>query len=683
MDDLKKLLTEPLKLFLTRFGFESLIPYSELILGSILTLLVPAIWKGSHLLYKYFQQRKLAHDLHPFYTSYEIKNATQYFVPTKCQNVAPSREQEPRQTHAFATKEKLIPFFLKKVFKAEKEPDRFYILLADSGMGKTTFMINLYLKYIKQFRRNYKIKLLPLGFPNIDEEIDKIGDEEKEKTILLLDAFDEDNKAVVDYASRLSELVNKVWRFRIVVMTCRTQFFPSEDEEPRETGIMTFTDGGGEHIFRKLYISPFDDSDVRKYLSKKYSIVRFTKKRKAIRIVKHSPNLMVRPMLLSYIDDLLEANRDFEYAYQIYKELIKKWIDREAKRLGINKREQFKNELFKFSKDIALNIYQHRKSRNGLFVNGEDFKSFAEKHHIELAEMEMKSRSLLNRDAKGMYKFSHKSILEYFLAIEVFNNPSCEKDFVFDGMEQAELFYNELCWEKISTTNKDPSIWFNGKQFTSTKGFDKVKHRDIREITGIASDLEKISDLRFLRQLKNLTVLKLSEIQINEDFIKSLHLFGKLEMLELNNCQLRDISFLKELENIKYLSLNNNYINNIEALKYLKKSININLDNNHVNDISDLKTLPELKILSLNRNLIERIEPITEIKQLQHLELSNNKIKEVRALATLLELRNLDLRNNPIRDYDIQILEKALPNCKIIWNRRQRHKPKFFYTRLN
>lgn len=143
MDDLKKLLTEPFRVLLTHFGFESLIPYSELILGIILTLLFP-IWKGGKSLYTYFQQRRLTNDLHPFYTQYEIKNATQYFVPTKCQNVAPSREQEPRQTHAFATKEKLIPFFIEKVFNADREADRFYILLADSGMGKTTFMINLY-----------------------------------------------------------------------------------------------------------------------------------------------------------------------------------------------------------------------------------------------------------------------------------------------------------------------------------------------------------------------------------------------------------------------------------------------------------------------------------------------------------------------------------------------------------
>jgi hypothetical protein len=38
-------------------------------------------------------------------------------------------------------------------------------------MGKTTFLINLYLRYINQFRQPaYRIKLFPFGFPEIDKE---------------------------------------------------------------------------------------------------------------------------------------------------------------------------------------------------------------------------------------------------------------------------------------------------------------------------------------------------------------------------------------------------------------------------------------------------------------------------------------------------------------------------------
>ena len=69
-----------------------------------------------------------------------------------------------------------------------------------------------------------------MGYPNILEDIEKVKD--KENTILLLDAFDEDLEAIKDHPKRLNEILSKVHKFREIVITCRTQFFPSEKEEP-------------------------------------------------------------------------------------------------------------------------------------------------------------------------------------------------------------------------------------------------------------------------------------------------------------------------------------------------------------------------------------------------------------------------------------------------------------------
>jgi hypothetical protein len=409
------------------------------------------LWQLGAKLWILRRQRKLKRDLFPFYTLPEIQRATQYYVETKCQNIAPSKEDEPRQAHAFAAKEHIIPFFLKKAFKPEKDECQFYIVLADSGMGKTTFLINLYLRYLEQFfGARYQIKLFPLGFPELDKEIEKISDDDKRKTILLLDAFDEDIQAVHDYKTRLHDLIRKVVQFREVVITCRTQFFPSEEEEPKETGVLQFGGEGGYREFRKLYLSPFDDHDVHAYLRKRFFWQVF-KRRKAHRIVTSCPNLMVRPMLLSYIDDLLQSQRLYPATYMVYEELIAKWIDREAKRVPSEKREHYRQELARFSREIALDIYRQREARDGaLLIEGAEIKPFAEQHGIDLNDMELKSRSLLNRNARGEYKFSHKSILEYFLAVEAFSSESFRQEINFDGMSQAEAFFDELIWEKLT-----------------------------------------------------------------------------------------------------------------------------------------------------------------------------------------------------------------------------------------
>jgi predicted NACHT family NTPase len=191
-------------------------------------------------------------DLHPFYTRADVHRATRFYIPTKFQNVDPSDYSEPRDSHAYAAKEKLIPFFLNKAFKEDTDDKRFYLVLGDAGMGKTTFLINLYVKYKRQFfGQRYDIRLLPMAYPDIDTYIKNI--EEKENTILLLDGLDEDIKASQSIEKRIDELSQLTWKFREVVITCRTQFFPSAKEEPLFTNVQKYGGDKGYYKFSKMY----------------------------------------------------------------------------------------------------------------------------------------------------------------------------------------------------------------------------------------------------------------------------------------------------------------------------------------------------------------------------------------------------------------------------------------------
>ncbi len=419
-----------------------------------LAVVGPMLWKYVKQLWILRKQRLLKRDLFPFYTALEVKRATQYYVETKCQNVAPSKEEELQYDDGTVVKKNILPFFLKKAFHPKKDDCQFYLVLADSGMGKTTFLINLYLRYINQFRQpDYQIKLFPLGFPEIDKEIEKIPDDEKRQTILLLDAFDEDIQAVTDYKARLDELIHKVTYFREVVITCRTQFFPSEKDVPKETGVMRHGVEGGERVFYEFYLSPFDDNDIQIYLKKRFPFPLFQRTRRKIarQIVLSCPNLMVRPMLLSYIEDLLQEKQPYTATYRVYAELINKWIERETDKVSSAQHKDYSTELYQFSREIALDLYCHRTERpGGLMISRQEIQPFADRHNITLSAMEMKSKSLLNRNAQGYCKFSHKSILEYFLAEEAFFNPEFRQELNFGGMSQAHAFFQEIIWEKLT-----------------------------------------------------------------------------------------------------------------------------------------------------------------------------------------------------------------------------------------
>ena len=182
--------------------------------------------------------------LFPYYNNDATKKARKYFIRTKCQNIDPSDELNLKSSFAFAAKEDLLKFFLKKVFNGKQTTNQFYLILGDSGMGKTTFMLNLFSRYnsvIRSVFKSDKIILLPLGLDKetIRAEIQKIKD--PTKTIILLDGFDEAPYILhEDIASEFDNLIDMVKSFRTVLITCRTHYFSSEKEEPNELKVKKF-----------------------------------------------------------------------------------------------------------------------------------------------------------------------------------------------------------------------------------------------------------------------------------------------------------------------------------------------------------------------------------------------------------------------------------------------------------
>lgn len=652
------------------------------IIGSIILIL----WKFGTWLIQKLNELKLNKDLHPFFTPQEVKKATKYFIDTKCQNVAPSIANEPGAVHAFVTNEKLIPFFLKQAFNSRKDDDhRFYMILADSGMGKTTFMINLYLSYIRKnwlSSKKNKIKLLPLGHFHSLDEIDNMSDEEKESTILLLDAFDEDNEAMKDHKKRLTEILDKTWRFREVVITCRTQFFSSAIEEPQKTGILKLGGEKGEHLFYKLYLSPFNDNDIRKYLKKKISIIWYKQRKKAFEIVKKSPNLMVRPMLLNYIEELIAPEKDrinleisfnfipfldflklrykfsllrtssvdiekYNQIYEIYKALIQKWIEREGNRKSEG-REEFMRELYEFSRAIALNMYEMQDQRGGYFIDKDEIGVFAEQHNINLEDLEMKSRSLLNRNTEGKYKFSHKSILEYFLAREALEDKEFRKRLNREGLDTLVLFLEEQI----------ESEWL-------------LKNRN--RITGDYSILnfDILPDASQTKNLSSITyqeVEKLTYLNIRGRYLPSIYFLDssiKMKTLTLSQNELRDCEPLEDLTEITHLDLSQNSLEECEVLKNLKNLKNLSLSYNQIKSGEPLKNLSQLELLYLHNNKLKDCRFVEKLTNLKTLSLSQNDISDISPVFGLKKLESLFIPRKGLLKSSLKEIKRNLPNCDI------------------
>lgn len=373
-----------------------------------------------------------------FFSQDEIERSTQYYVQPDCSSVDPSQEAELR--HVLAVRNELFKSI--DDFLVSGSPHRHLLLLADSGMGKTSALLNYYARNQKRRWSHHHIAIVPLGRPDVDEYI--IGIRDKANTVMFLDALDEDTKAIEDHRGRVADLLTLCRDFRRVVITCRTQFFPNDEEIPVETGIVRVgprkAGETGEYVFKKLYLSALNDGQVAWYLRKRYPFWRWLQRRRAFKAVKAVPLLSVRPMLLAYIPDFLASHMAIETSSELYEALVNAWYQRETYWVK-------PDQLRRFSELLAANIFDNRAARESEYISDSELSDLADFWGIKLKAWQLRGRSLLNRDALGNYKFAHRSIME-FLYVKYYLS-SNDRRMPYEVTDQMDAFWWELTYLKF------------------------------------------------------------------------------------------------------------------------------------------------------------------------------------------------------------------------------------------
>ncbi len=418
------------------------------------------------------------------YSPDDIARSTRYYIRPDCSSINPSREKELRE---FKMSEGKL-FERVEEFLSLDSPSRHLLLLADSGMGKTSFVLNYYAhNHNLPDKRHKRLAVVPLSHPEADRYIAEIKN--PRDAILFLDAFDEDLKAIQDHQKRLQELMALCREFKRVLITCRTQFFARETEIPRETGIIRLGPYSGEsgmYEFWALYLSPLNDTQVKRYMRKRYSFWRLHKRIKAFRLVKKVPLLSVRPMLLAYIPDLLKSEKTFDYTYQLYEEMVEAWVKREKGKLGVQK-----EPLRAFSERLAVDLYLNRERRRGERIPKAELVKLAKEWQIPLKNWQLTGRSLLNSDGQGNYKFAHRSIMEYLVVKQFISGENSWKEIIFS--DQMQFFLNEIIkhHKRIVLRSKTLTMDVNAvkKMLHSLNFFDSDKNRSGK---GIAHQYRRI-----------------------------------------------------------------------------------------------------------------------------------------------------------------------------------------------
>lgn len=330
------------------------------------------------------------------------------YVEPYCQEINPAdRHDEEFLTSKQPLFKKISEFLASKNFQ---QGNNQLFILSDAGMGKTSSLVMMKLIYLSSFwPKEYSCHLEKIGAGTI-ENIKNIDN--KRKTLLLLDSLDEDSTAYGRTEDRLLEILEATKSFCKVIITCRTQFFPSHDLDPLEVpGRIKI----GPFICPSKYLSVFDESQVDKYLEKRFPKKLFIdknkdKREKAKSIVSRMGSLRCRPMLLSFIEDLVDTEEKISVwsEYALYKSLVRNWLIREESKTGI------KSDILL---ETCARLAFEMQSQKMVKISHNDLTSLIGKfNNIEkVKKLDITGRSLLNKNSAGEYRFAHYSIQEFLV----------------------------------------------------------------------------------------------------------------------------------------------------------------------------------------------------------------------------------------------------------------------------
>ena len=343
--------------------------------------------------------------------------------------------------------ELLRDFFIKKVFVRGRDTDipNHYYLLGDSGSGKTNALVRLFYDYLHHYKHDYteqektdclpfNIRIFSLREENVFESIGKVN-VEKKGCILLLDALDENPmaqkpKESEEYKSFIQQLEKVYTEFAFVITTCRTQFFSEEKEIP------------DTHNIAKIELVPFNDDQINEFLDKKFNISNEAEKRsKAINLIDKHHEIAKRPIILTYIRDLVNTDRELNTSLDFYDTIAESELRRNISRIQQYVTAEQIRQWWNMTSDVAGYMYKHGKTE----ISYEELLQILIDHHLaqpneSINEDLFQRRSLLTRTG-NTFHFSHKSFYEYFMAYRFLQYPKEIKQVY--GMDFALQIYND------------------------------------------------------------------------------------------------------------------------------------------------------------------------------------------------------------------------------------------------
>ncbi|KAG0003313.1 hypothetical protein BGZ79_001156 [Entomortierella chlamydospora] len=339
------------------------------------------------------------------------------------------------------------------------------LLLGDSGAGKSTFNRNLEIDLWKVYKKIVGRIPLFVHLPTIDKPEHNLIDKQLRKLnfteeqirelksyrefILICDGYDESPQTRNLYVSNHLNQPGE-WRAQMVI-SCRTEYtgidyidrFQPTDRNNR----------GCTGLFQEAVIMPFNKIQIHDFIDQYVSSGRSSWKpddyKRALREIRNLQDLVTNPFLLrlalEVLPDIVDTRSDFSMTritrVGLYDGFIAQWLERGKKRLvemDLDSKDKetfqklslsgFSLQGFAFLKEFTTAIYDHQDGNPVVnYPDPHGQKAWKETFFNANDEKSLLIRAMPLVCSGIVYRFIHKSVLEYGLALAVFDPNSIDE----------------------------------------------------------------------------------------------------------------------------------------------------------------------------------------------------------------------------------------------------------------
>jgi hypothetical protein len=257
------------------------------------------------------------------------------------------------------------------------------------------------------------------------------------RCVLLLDSFDEMGVAAVgrgveeqfrELARLAGEEPLEPRRGNRLLITCRTHFFRDQQQvkdtaEGRPAGLRAAEDSALGRLARRFSatideLCLFDDAQIRQFLENHLGARDAERAAELIQKTYDLPRLAPRPVLLEMITrslpDLWQSGGKITPAglYEVY---TRQWLEDRSGR-NLQTRPLLRHRLLALLASCLWRRDDRRIHHADLLAEVRALSRYFPGLDYDRVDLELRSAAFLVRSPDGLYRFSHKSFLEYFLA---------------------------------------------------------------------------------------------------------------------------------------------------------------------------------------------------------------------------------------------------------------------------